>query len=402
MDHRLAPLFLAAFTGLTLLAGSAAGATKKHASFFRPAPTQIIRMGDDSGDLVRANADLSGWDIQDIEVYRDEIGTPRYDTVWTPGSSSQLLSINQTREWLVEHMNTHSDRSLVDFSSYKSHTGEQLYVFLFEQSAWTQKHEFHLTQSEWIAALNFHQQAGFGLWTFETFLDDRGQRRYDSVFMPTTRPAKLEVGVTVSQLGPVVNGLAQQGFLIWSFEHYRDLDGTERYDLYFRQEIGANVLYIDHSEAQLLATWQALQGVGLGIVELEVLHIGRTPSWNHYGTGLPGKIGVPGLALTKPPVLGVQNALQIESSTDQPTVCVVFWSNQEADYPFRGGSMLLLPTETYLFAVGPGTTIKEGFFANSMALDDRTVYLQLALSDPDAVQGISLSRGMAVNFGRLE
>ncbi|GJM21509.1 MAG: hypothetical protein DHS20C15_14240 [Planctomycetota bacterium] len=136
-----------------------------------------------------------------------------------------------------------------------------------------------------------------------------------------------------------------------------------------------------------------------GIVRL---YDGQThlASWNNYGDGLAGTLGVPQLELTYDPQLQSNSLLIIENSRGVPTLGLIVIGFATAALPFKMGTLHVLPQTTRNLASIPVPSLDLSVSTpDDHTISGLTVYLQVAELDPGSPSGVSLSQGLQVNYG---
>ena len=129
----------------------------------------------------------------------------------------------------------------------------------------------------------------------------------------------------------------------------------------------------------------------------------RTPragSASEYGTGFPGSLGVPSLALSVPPVLNTPDDLLLGNSFGGWTPALLVIGLQSAQLPTSlGGDLLVLPHWTVFVAVPPGGLDSAMVVPPEERLASLSVYVQALELDPGAAKGVSFSAGLEVRAG---
>lgn len=127
-------------------------------------------------------------------------------------------------------------------------------------------------------------------------------------------------------------------------------------------------------------------------------------SWQNYGSGHPGTLGVPTLTLDADPVLGTSPNVQVGNSLGTSTHACVFVATGRAMVPTPfGGNLLVGPlNEILVFAVSLPDSRIQNFrlpIDNSTENCGRIVRIQVVEVDPGASAGISFSAGLEVVVG---
>jgi hypothetical protein len=119
-----------------------------------------------------------------------------------------------------------------------------------------------------------------------------------------------------------------------------------------------------------------------------------------YGTGWPGTLGVPTLAVTSAPLLGMPLSIALGNSQAATTVALLQVGLGEAYLPSSwGGVLLVTPILNLVLPVGPQGTTYHGMLPSDPALCGRSLYLQILLADPGASQGLAASPGLQLLMG---
>lgn len=127
-------------------------------------------------------------------------------------------------------------------------------------------------------------------------------------------------------------------------------------------------------------------------------------SWQNYGTGHPGSLGVPQLTLDANPVQGTSPNVQVGNSLGTATHACIFVASARAMLPTPfGGDVLVGPlNEILVFAVSlPDNQIQNFRLPiDSSVACGHVVTIQVVEADPGASAGISFSAGLEVIVGR--
>ena len=123
-------------------------------------------------------------------------------------------------------------------------------------------------------------------------------------------------------------------------------------------------------------------------------------SWQNYGNGWPGTIGIPSLEATWPPVLCTSTSLLLTSSMPTPTQGVFFigLSSDNTPTPW-GGTLLVVPTWTFTLTLSAGTTTLPFPIKCDDSLLGMAIYTQMLLIDPGASHGVSFTPGIEFILG---
>lgn len=115
------------------------------------------------------------------------------------------------------------------------------------------------------------------------------------------------------------------------------------------------------------------------------------PVWADLGGGLAGALGIPSLQGNGALVPGTPGSLEI-TQTPPAAPVLLFFSLIEVGVPFKGGTLEAYPPiAQYLFVLGPmGLSIPWANWPNALP-PGVEMYFQLAVLDPAAVKGVSIS-----------
>jgi hypothetical protein len=124
-------------------------------------------------------------------------------------------------------------------------------------------------------------------------------------------------------------------------------------------------------------------------------------TWENYGAGFPGTLGVPAFVATTLPQLGTTFSVHADDSLGAPTVGLVFLGFDSANLPTTAGGTLLVDM---LFAL-PVSVPAAGLDLNGAVPDDESLggiafYMQVLEGDAGAAKGISFTRGLKIELGR--
>jgi hypothetical protein len=122
--------------------------------------------------------------------------------------------------------------------------------------------------------------------------------------------------------------------------------------------------------------------------------------WENYGSGWPGKNGVPALTALNDPSPGLPLTIQVDSSLGSQTLGVLFLGFAEANVPTgKGGTLLVSPAQTIPIVI-PATGLQmSSTIPNDPALDFFDLYLQAIEADAFASKGLSFTAGLRLRFG---
>jgi len=116
-----------------------------------------------------------------------------------------------------------------------------------------------------------------------------------------------------------------------------------------------------------------------------------------YGRGLAGSNGVPTLTVSGPPKYGASVSLVLSNSAGQATPGLLLAGLRESTIPFLGGVLLATPLLQLGVAI-PATGLQIPFTAPG-PLCEIPVCLQLLQLDSGAKAGLSMTRGLRLDFG---
>ncbi len=124
-------------------------------------------------------------------------------------------------------------------------------------------------------------------------------------------------------------------------------------------------------------------------------------SWQNYGVGWPGTLGVPAFTALGNPVMGTTVDAQLGNSVGFYTVGFLYLGLQSATIPTKlGGTLLVDPLSTLVFLLEPlGTTL-----SGDLPLDDALVgtsfFAQVLELDNGASKGVSFTAGIELILGQ--
>lgn len=116
-----------------------------------------------------------------------------------------------------------------------------------------------------------------------------------------------------------------------------------------------------------------------------------------YGRGLAGSNGVPTLTVSAPPKYGTTVSLVLSNSVGQATPGLLLAGLRESTFPFLGGSLLADPL-LQVRVVLPAAGLQIPFQAPGSSCEI-PVCLQLLQLDSGAKAGLSMTRGLRLDFG---
>jgi hypothetical protein len=124
-------------------------------------------------------------------------------------------------------------------------------------------------------------------------------------------------------------------------------------------------------------------------------------SWNNYGGGFPGTLGVPGLVASSDPATGSTVSVAVGNSPGFLTVALLFVGFQQIQvHSALGGDLLVLPQWTVVLAVGPGGSSITGDIPLDGTLCGSSIELQAWEADAGAAKGVSFTPGLELILGR--
>jgi hypothetical protein len=123
-------------------------------------------------------------------------------------------------------------------------------------------------------------------------------------------------------------------------------------------------------------------------------------SWNNYGAGFPGTLGIPTLTAGADPVFGTSFSVDVSSSSGTWSDGLLLIGFQSASNPTSaGGTLLVDPVMELLFVLTPsGRSLAEDVPLDA-ELCGLSLYLQVLELDRGAAQGISFTPGLQLTVG---
>jgi Tol biopolymer transport system component len=123
-------------------------------------------------------------------------------------------------------------------------------------------------------------------------------------------------------------------------------------------------------------------------------------TWNNYGSGFAGTLGVPTFAPSADPVVGTKITLDASNSSGAWSVGLALVGLQSASIPTSaGGTLLVDPQMTLLFGLPPaGASIPETI-PHDRILCGLPIFLQALELDAGALHGISFTPGLELVVG---
>lgn len=123
-------------------------------------------------------------------------------------------------------------------------------------------------------------------------------------------------------------------------------------------------------------------------------------SEQNYGVGHPGKLGVPSLRMSAPPVLGTTPTIDLGSSTDATAPVGLFFGAQKASLPTPfDGTLLLIPIADWTLPLPPSGLSLPVQVPNDPGVSGATLLMQTVILDWGASKGLSFSRGLEIVAG---
>lgn len=134
-----------------------------------------------------------------------------------------------------------------------------------------------------------------------------------------------------------------------------------------------------------------------GIVRL---YRGCPASASAYGSGWPGTLSTPALAINADPALGASVTLTADNSRGVATLGLLLFGGAPASVPLSSGATLLVAAPNGIVVSIPtnGWSLTNSI-ADDPALCFLDVYLQLLELDPGAVGGLSFTNGLQLRIG---
>jgi len=122
-------------------------------------------------------------------------------------------------------------------------------------------------------------------------------------------------------------------------------------------------------------------------------------SWQNYGAGWPGTLGIPLIAVDALPVLGTTVGLSLSNSRGVSTQAVLLIGLDSLAVTVKGGTLLVDALLTLPLVLPPGSIALPGSFPNDPALCGLSLYVQSIQADPGASHGAAFSRGLRLVLG---
>jgi hypothetical protein len=129
-------------------------------------------------------------------------------------------------------------------------------------------------------------------------------------------------------------------------------------------------------------------------------YLGCPAFWENYGSGWPGKNGVPALTSLNDPSPGLPLTIQVDNSLGSLTLGVLFVGfAQESVLTGKGGTLLVNPALTIPLAIAATNVQLNTTLPNDPALDFFDLYLQAIEADAFASKGLSFTAGLRLRCG---
>jgi hypothetical protein len=133
---------------------------------------------------------------------------------------------------------------------------------------------------------------------------------------------------------------------------------------------------------------------------LAVVYLGCPAISRNYGTGWPGKLGIPSLTTTPAPSLGATCHTTLTNSRGVTTAAVMMLGYSPADKHLSwGATLLVVPYASIILSLPAGGLTFTGTIPIDPSLCFFHLYHQALELDPFAVGGISLTPGLDLGFG---
>jgi len=385
--------------------GPADADAKEYLSVFQQSPVvQTVYLEQTQTELSSTfdAATSQGLRLVDINTYRKAQGGARYDSVWKPGSGYQLMATGHPLSSFIEIyiQETSSGKRLVSMSSNLKGDGERAYAASFRAGSGPHGLIVDAGKLKFAQDYKIKTLQGLRLVAVDTYLDPDGTRRFHSVYGTGSAFHDMELDMSLAELQAEI--AAKQPARVRTLETYVDPDGVQRYlAVWEMTSPGTTKLFVSQTKSEFLTTYGNQTSNGYELVDLENLTY-EAASWSEYGAGLAGAGGVPDLSLGAVPYLGQKVDIAIGNSSGAPTLCGFFAGLSPTSLPFAGGSLLVDPATSFYFPLPPGGVTLPVTMPFNVAFSGLDVYGQVAQQDLGAPEGISLSRGLKMTFGRLE
>ncbi|MFT7463987.1 MAG: hypothetical protein ACI9EF_002336 [Pseudohongiellaceae bacterium] len=392
-------------------------ATETYLSVYQAGVPNIpsVFTGQTTSQLTSTFNSLTGGNTQlfDLESYYDGAGVLRHDSIYNfhpgeSGASNLFIGVPVGFVDAIQPAEEASGRRLTELSSSLDASGLRLYTAVFSPGSGAEDLHIgidHDAQWSQLQSMQFNTFARFPT-VYETWYDADGVRRVDAVFQ------KVGAGTywfhsNMSESSFLATNAQHEatGQRLYFFESWRDQSGNRRYAARWSNP---DILHspapieivLDEDLPSFLVTYQAMLNAGKRLQDMNVLEDIVPAVSSNYGAGLAGTNGVPTLTLSDKPFLGANTALEMGNSAGAPVLCGIFLGLSQASLDFKGGELLLLPALDPILLPLPSSGLDLPFAVPSDAiLDGVQLFAQVAIQDTGAVNGISLSRGLAMTFG---
>ena len=123
-------------------------------------------------------------------------------------------------------------------------------------------------------------------------------------------------------------------------------------------------------------------------------------TWSNYGAGWPGTLGIPGIALDAPPVIGTTITLLIDNSLGSFTngFLIMGLSSASIGTPL-GGTLLVFPNWLFPIPIPGGGLAAPGAIPPDPSICGIDLFLQAVENDAGASHGISFTPGLQMTIG---
>jgi Tol biopolymer transport system component len=159
---------------------------------------------------------------------------------------------------------------------------------------------------------------------------------------------------------------------------------------------GRQVAYV--SEASDLVASDTNQVGDIFVSDRALLPPGA--SWNNYGAGFPGTLGIPTLTASANPVFGTTIDVAIGNSLGAPTVGLVLVGTAQASIPTKqGGTILVAASLLFPLPIAAGGDTLATSIPNDPALCGVSAFLQTVEFDAGAASGFSFTPGLELALG---
>ena len=146
-----------------------------------------------------------------------------------------------------------------------------------------------------------------------------------------------------------------------------------------------------------------VDGDGNGVMDAFVNDLTAPPaaaSWQNYGAGFPGTLGIPTFTAGADPVFGATFSLDVGNSSGTWSDGLLLIGLQSASIPTSaGGTLLVDPMLELLFVLLPAGRSLSEHVPRDPTLCGLSLYLQVLELDRGAAKGISFTPGMQLTVG---